>query len=77
MPEGPEIRRAADKIEKQIGGKHLDDVWFAFPELAVQADSLIGQRVQAVDTWQGHANPFCRPSCAVFPQSALWHMEAT
>ncbi|WP_271912269.1 endonuclease VIII [Vreelandella alkaliphila] len=51
MPEGPEIRRAADKIEKQIGGKHLDDVWFAFPELAVQADSLIGQRVQAVDTW--------------------------
>lgn len=51
MPEGPEIRRAADRIEKQIGGKRLDDVWFAFPELAVQADSLIGQRVQAVDTW--------------------------
>lgn len=51
MPEGPEIRRAADKIAKQIAGKQLDDVWFAFPELAQQAGSLIGQRVNAVDTW--------------------------
>ncbi|MFC7367882.1 endonuclease VIII [Vreelandella zhaodongensis] len=51
MPEGPEIRRAADRIEKQIGGKHLDDVWFAFPELAEQAESLVGQRVNTVDTW--------------------------
>ena len=51
MPEGPEIRRAADRIEKQIGGKVLDDVWFAFPELASQAGSLIGVKVVAVDTW--------------------------
>lgn len=51
MPEGPEIRRAADRIEKQIGGKILEDVWFAFPELASQAGSLIGVRVSAVDTW--------------------------
>ena len=51
MPEGPEIRRAADRIEQQIGGKHLDDAWFAFPKLAEQANSLIGQRVEAVDTW--------------------------
>ncbi|WFE71924.1 endonuclease VIII [Halomonas sp. M1] len=51
MPEGPEIRRAADKIEKQLRGKTLDDVWFAFPELAKQASSLIGIQVNAVDTW--------------------------
>ncbi|XQU07298.1 endonuclease VIII [Halomonas sp. LY9] len=51
MPEGPEIRRAADRIEKQIGGKVLDDVWFAFPELSSQASSLIGVKVSAVDTW--------------------------
>ncbi|WP_404377729.1 endonuclease VIII [Vreelandella aquamarina] len=50
MPEGPEIRRAADRIEKQIGGKVLDDVWFAFPELSSQASSLIGIKVTAVDT---------------------------
>jgi len=51
MPEGPEIRRAADRIERQIGGKILEDAWFAFPELASQASSLIGVRVSAVDSW--------------------------
>jgi endonuclease-8 len=51
MPEGPEIRRAADRIEKQSGGKILEDAWFAFPELASQASSLIGVRVSAVDSW--------------------------
>ncbi|WP_018916100.1 endonuclease VIII [Vreelandella zhanjiangensis] len=50
MPEGPEIRRAADRIEKQIGGRVIDDAWFAFPELAKQADLLIGTQVTAVDT---------------------------
>ncbi|MFN2408721.1 MAG: endonuclease VIII [Halomonas sp.] len=50
MPEGPEIRRAADRIERQIGGRVIDDVWFAFPELAEQAASLIGMRVLRVDT---------------------------
>ena len=33
MPEGPEIRRAADSLEAAIKGKPLTDVWFAFPEL--------------------------------------------
>ncbi|TVP48037.1 MAG: endonuclease VIII [Halomonas sp.] len=51
MPEGPEIRRAADRIQKQIGGRVLEGAWFAFPELAVEADSLIGMQVSRVDTW--------------------------
>lgn len=50
MPEGPEIRRAADRIEQQIGGRVINDAWFAFPELADQAESLIGVRVSRVDT---------------------------
>ncbi len=29
MPEGPEIRRAADNLEAAIKGKPLTDVWFA------------------------------------------------
>ena len=33
MPEGPEIRRAADSLEAAIKGKPLTDVWFAFPQL--------------------------------------------
>ncbi|MGC3872356.1 endonuclease VIII [Halomonas sp. GXIMD04776] len=51
MPEGPEIRRTADALQKQIGGKRLDEVWFAFPELASQAASLRGREVTAVDSW--------------------------
>lgn len=51
MPEGPEIRRAADRVQQQIGGRVIDDAWFAFPELAEQASSLIGVQVSRVDTW--------------------------
>nr|WP_298523061.1 endonuclease VIII [uncultured Halomonas sp.] len=51
MPEGPEIRRTADALQEQIGGRRLDGVWFAFPELASQAASLRGREVTTVDSW--------------------------
>ncbi len=50
MPEGPEIRRAADKLEAAIKGKTLTDVWFAFPQLKTYESSLIGERVEAIET---------------------------
>jgi endonuclease VIII len=51
MPEGPEIRRAADRLHDQLAGRQLELVWFAFPDLASEADSLVGRRVTAVDSW--------------------------
>ncbi|WP_302138282.1 endonuclease VIII [Halomonas alkalicola] len=51
MPEGPEIRRAADRVHAQLAGRRLEHVWFAFPALAPRADSLVGRRVSAVDSW--------------------------
>ena len=51
MPEGPEIRRAADRVHRQIAGRRLEDAWFAFPDLAGEAASLIGREVTAVDSW--------------------------
>ncbi|MBD3894323.1 endonuclease VIII [Halomonas sp. ML-15] len=51
MPEGPEIRRAADRLGKLLIGRPLVAVWFAFPELARQADTLLGLRVTEVDSW--------------------------
>lgn len=51
MPEGPEIRRAADRLHEQLAGRRLESVWFAFPELAAEADSLTGREVTAVDSW--------------------------
>ncbi|QTF91152.1 DNA-formamidopyrimidine glycosylase family protein, partial [Halomonas sp. BM-2019] len=56
MPEGPEIRRAADRVHEQLAGRRLEQVWFAFPELAPQAASLVGRRVSAVESW-GKALP--------------------
>ena len=50
MPEGPEIRRAADSLEKAIQGKLLTEVWFAYPELSSYAPTLIGQHVTHVET---------------------------
>lgn len=51
MPEGPEIRRAADRLHAQLAGRRLECVWFAFPDLAAEADSLVGREVTAVDSW--------------------------
>lgn len=47
MPEGPEIRRAADQITRAIAGQPLDYVEFAFPTLKRYQKSLEGARVEA------------------------------
>ena len=49
MPEGPEIRRAAD-TRGGDQGKPLTDVWFAFPQLKPYQSQLIGQHVTHVET---------------------------
>jgi endonuclease-8 len=50
MPEGPEIRRAADSLEAAIKGKPLTDVWFAFPQLKPYQFPLVGQTVTQLET---------------------------
>jgi endonuclease-8 len=53
MPEGPEIRHAADQVAAVLVGQPLVQVFFAqehFPKLARHAKKLAGQRVLRVDT---------------------------
>ena len=50
MPEGPEIRRAADTLEAAVKGKPLADVWFAFEQLKPYQSQLIGQRITQLET---------------------------
>lgn len=50
MPEGPEIRRAADTLEAAVLGKPLTDVWFAFPALKAFEALLIGQKIERIET---------------------------
>lgn len=50
MPEGPEIRRAADKLQKAIVGQPLRAVEFAFARLKTFEDELAASQVSAIET---------------------------
>ncbi|MEM6580964.1 MAG: endonuclease VIII [Pseudomonadota bacterium] len=50
MPEGPEIRLAADKIAKVLEGQCVDTVRFGIPRLRRFAKELRGHRVQGIET---------------------------
>ena len=50
MPEGPEIRIAADKIAKAIALKPIEEIFFAFEHLKIYEDTLVKQLVTGVDT---------------------------
>ncbi|WP_371194780.1 endonuclease VIII [Glaciecola sp. SC05] len=50
MPEGPEIRLAADKIAKVIEGKKIEAIEVGLPHLYQPAKILAGQRVEKVET---------------------------
>lgn len=48
MPEGPEIRRAADRLAAAVVGAPLRRVWFAFPALKSYEVSLVSHRIEAI-----------------------------
>ncbi len=50
MPEGPEIRLAADKIEGALKGRKLSEVFFAFEHLKPFSESLVGSTVIGLET---------------------------
>ena len=55
MPEGPEIRRAADKIEAALKDKTAERVEFGLAPLKRFAKSLTGSSVLSGDARQGAA----------------------
>lgn len=48
MPEGPEIRRAADRLAAAVVGLPLQSAWFAFPALKSHEATLVGHRIEAI-----------------------------
>lgn len=48
MPEGPEIRRAADRLAAAVVGRTLRRVQFAFPQLKPYETELAGRRTLSV-----------------------------
>lgn len=51
MPEGPEIRKAADRIEKAIAHHPTTEVFFAFEHLKPYEAELAGQAVTQIATY--------------------------
>lgn len=50
MPEGPEIKRAADRIADAIANQPLQEVWFAFSHLKIYEAQLGASQIQQVET---------------------------
>ena len=50
MPEGPEIRLAADKVARVLVGQQIVEAWLWLPELKRFEKRLTGATVTAVDT---------------------------
>lgn len=50
MPEGPEIRRAADTIEQVLKGQRIEQLKFTQRPLVKHQKTLIGKKVVAVET---------------------------
>ncbi|MEM9729744.1 MAG: endonuclease VIII [Myxococcota bacterium] len=50
MPEGPEIRRAADKIARKLLDRVIEEASFGLPRLRPFERELSGQRVTKIDT---------------------------
>ncbi len=51
MPEGPEIRRAADKIAKAIAHRPVEEIFFAFEHLKPYEAVFQGQTIVAVEPY--------------------------
>ena len=49
MPEGPEIRLAADSLSEVLARKTASDVWFAFDRLKRWESRLSGRRIRRVE----------------------------
>ena len=50
MPEGPEIRLAADRVAKVLVGRNIAEVGFGLPKLKSFEQRLTGNKVSAVET---------------------------
>lgn len=71
MPEGPEIRLAADQVGEAIGGRRLARVFFAFDRLKSWERRLAGCRVARVDT-RGKAMLIRVGDAAIYSHNQLY-----
>ena len=64
MPEGPEIRRAADSVAEVLVGESVHTVRFGLPRLRHSASRLRGHRVTAQTAYSCAKLRLCRTTDA-------------
>ena len=80
MPEGPEIRIAADRIERALAGRTARLVRFAFPQLQPFESALEEEEVVRVETRGKAMLTLFANGLAVYSHNQLygrWHVGAT
>ena len=80
MPEGPEIRIAADRIERALAGRIARSVRFAFPHLQRFEPALEEEEVVRVETRGKAMLTVFANGLAVYSHNQLygrWHVGAT
>jgi endonuclease-8 len=80
MPEGPEIRIAADRIERALAGRTARSVRFAFPHLQHFEPALEEEEVVRVETRGKAMLTVFANGLAVYSHNQLygrWHVGAT
>ena len=50
MPEGPEIKLAADSIDRALSNRKVDDIFFAFDHLKKFENQIKGRKIRSVTT---------------------------
>lgn len=50
MPEGPEIRRAADELAASLEGKRIEKIFFAFDELKKYESKFVGAEIVKISS---------------------------
>ncbi|MFT5359193.1 MAG: endonuclease-8 [Polyangiales bacterium] len=72
MPEGPEIRRAADGVERAVKGRSLTEVYFAFERLKHYEDELRTLGVSRVETYGKAMLTWFGDALAVYSHNQLY-----
>lgn len=72
MPEGPEIRLAADQVAKAVAGKVTDQVFFAFDRLKSHEGELTVHRVEEVTTRGNAMLPRFEGGLSVYSHNQLY-----
>mgnify|MGYP001826234932 FL=1 len=72
MPEGPEIRRAADRLAGVLAGRRIERLFFASPALKPWASRLQGGQLQAVDTIGKHMLCRFRDGTRIYSHNQLY-----